>query len=187
MKKKEVKQNFNKLIQKYKLEKKLNIDELEKEIYNATIDDNQKILIKILSVFSKKNLEFHEQDELIKSFSDLWNYLPHKELGNISPHEKFKEEYGQSPDSFDNQEKKDVEDINFNVDGVDMTKEDYFTMLKTMEKKQKPFRKKMDKEILPAYLKFLEGNYKERTAEKHHSIASLFIDRAIFIGFLHMI
>lgn len=61
----------------------------------------------------------------------------------------------------------------------------YWAMLRDMEKRQKPFKKWIEKEFTPAYDKYLKKNFTKRASESHLRVAELFFDRTLHVGFLN--
>ncbi len=177
--KKEVARALKELLRKYKLDKKLDVDELENEVFNCPIEDNNRLLTKMLTHFSKKNLSVDEFNEVLKIWSDFWNYLPHKGLDGKSPYDMVKEAQDNDPSPV-----KDNSNMRVRVGGAQMSESEFKKMLAKMEKEQEPFKKQIEKELLPAYEKFLETQFKQKTVIRHIRIAELFLQRALFLGFV---
>jgi len=65
-----------------------------------------------------------------------------------------------------------------------MTLNNYRAMLEEMEKAQKPFRHWLQDEVMPAYAKFLQSNYKPTTIKKYTSMADILCSRMLMVGFV---
>ena len=71
------------------------------------------------------------------------------------------------------------------VGGHIMKWDQYWTMLKEMEKQQVPFKKWIEEEFTPAYGKDLRKKFSKSVAKSHADIAGLFFDRVLHVGFLN--
>jgi len=61
---------------------------------------------------------------------------------------------------------------------------EYKKMLGEMEKRQRPFKKWVNQEVLPHYKIFLKAKYKKKTEEKDWDVSNIFFRRVLWVGFL---
>jgi len=72
-----------------------------------------------------------------------------------------------------------------NCGGHVMEWDQYWAMLRDMEKRQAPFKKWIEKEFTPEYDRYLKKNFAKRASESHSLVAEFFFDRALHVGFLN--
>ena len=70
------------------------------------------------------------------------------------------------------------------VGGQEMDWDDYWAMIKEMEKAQIPFKNWIEKDLLPKYQIFLSQKYQKYTLNKHLEVADHFFHRVLHVGFI---
>ena len=89
IKQKELKKEFSVLQKKYKIN--ISFDKLIAFVYNEAYEDHFADFYKdITKIGIHEKIIFEEY----KFFQDLWNFFPHKKLGNKCPGELYKKTYG---------------------------------------------------------------------------------------------
>lgn len=183
---KQVENDLKAIFKKYGLENKISVDEIKKWIWNSTgapMEASNKYNKKCIELFPPIN-DIDEFNILFQTFVDAWNSFPHKALKGKSPKEMFNEIYGKAPPSKPVHGNKSPDVI---VGGRKMPFGEFQAMLKEMEKAQKPFKKWIDKSLLPKYKKYLKLKEKnESTREEAYSVADIFFQRALHLGFVDL-
>jgi hypothetical protein len=122
-------------------------------------------------------------EELMNAFQDAWNSFPHSSLEGKSPQQVMQEEEKKHPTAAKNRHEDDMPTVT--VGGTTRSWDDHWKMIKEMEKLQKPFKRWIEEQALPEYLRFLKTKYKtKKSIEKHHEVAEHFCKRALHVGFL---
>lgn len=179
-----IESQLQEIIDRYKLAEKLSVAMIKSWINN----DTDGSAMEAVHLFQKKWLKFFKKvkniDELnsiMMVFNDAWNYFPHKSLRNKSPDQMVK--------LSENQKRADIPPKNDSmpkmiVGGYEMSWDDYWAMIKEMEKQQIPFKKWINEDLLVKYKKFLEQSYKKGTIDKHFMVADIFFERVLHVGFV---
>ncbi|MFH0820188.1 MAG: hypothetical protein V1908_00275 [Candidatus Peregrinibacteria bacterium] len=182
---KQAETNLNALFKKYGIHRKINVEQIKKWIWNEKgkgMEAVNKYNKKCLQLFPEPK-DIDEMNDILQIFVDAWNYFPHKELGGRSPNEVLQEEMKKMPK--EDREKRDMPKVS--VGGMEMEWEEYWQMLKEMEREQKPFKRWIEGDALPKYKKYLEQMVKgEKNREKHYDVAERFFDRVLHVGFLEL-
>jgi len=183
---KEVEKNLEKLFADYTLTNKLSVKTIKDWIYN----DEGDSAMEASHLFQKKWFKYfpniNDLDEInhvLHTFTDAWNYFPHKSLSGKSPYQKVKEAYKEPPQN-ETPSKKEMPNVV--VGGIEMNWKEYEQMLKKMEKVQAPFKKWIKKDLLPEYEHYLRKSYTDKTVAKHFGVANIFFDRVLHVGFVHL-
>lgn len=178
----QIEQKLEDVIARYK-GKGITVREIRQKIYESdgdVMEASNRFMKWWWQRFPSKALEREGVEEVLQAFNDAWNVFPHRSLNGKSPQEmiqEFAEESGPRKNTADAMPK-------MIVDGREMAWDDYWAMIKEMEKRQEPFKAWMEK-TLPAYRTYLTKKYKTvRSIEKHDSVASVFLERALQVGFL---
>jgi len=82
----EVKKEMRDFLKKYKI--KIDTEELSQKIYEADIDDHHELFEEMFHSLAKVANEMNDREILDKGlelWGNMWNYLPHKELGDKRP------------------------------------------------------------------------------------------------------
>lgn len=183
-----------KVIRKYGAEDSVSAADLKKWIYGST-SKNASIamnlcLKKWLKPFGEaaRPEEGNDKDafsELIAVFQDAWNVFPHKALGGKSPNEMVEEYQRQGAgEAAAKPETLSPNGPDIICGGRRMSWDDYGAMLKEMERRQKPFKKWVEKECLPRYGSWLKRKIHPFATDKHYDVADLFFARAMHLGFI---
>jgi len=184
---KSAEEKIQKLINEYNLSQKLKLSDIKKWVYNETgsgIETINKFQKKIFSFFNPDKLKSTDWDKILDAIMDAWNFLPHKSLGNKSPNQMTME-------SIKDINKKGKEEINNSkpnifCGGTEMKWDDYWSMLKEMEKQQKPFKEWVEKEVLLKYKNFLEKTIVKAKTEDYYQVADIFFERVMSVGFIEL-
>ena len=176
----EIRKKLSTIITQHKLEKYLNTEKLEKEIYSSNISDNTELLTKVMTILDKNSINIDEVNKILQVVMDLWNYAPHKELEGKSPHEKAIELYGKIPTQED--VSNPIQNMKFDHNEILSQKDVEFPIIE-IEKLQKPFAEQINNILIPEYLNYLATKYKQKTIERHIFVAGLFLNQALFAGF----
>lgn len=176
--------NLQKLLEKYKLSGKLTLETISDWIWNdegeSTMDASNRFQKKWFKYFSNIK-DIDELNKVLQVFVDAWNYFPHRSLGGKSPDQRVREELKKQPSSPVKDNKKMP---NIVIGGRKMSWDKYWSMIVEMENLQKPFKKFVEKELLPRYEKFLRENFSPKIMKKHMKIADIFFRRAMHVGFI---
>lgn len=175
---------LDRLFKKYNIEKVITVEEVKKWIWNATgegMEAVNKFNKKCLNLFPEAE-SIDELNDILQVFVDAWNHFPHKALEGKAPVQIMCEEMKKLPKG-----EKTVEKPKIIVGNREMEWDEFENMLNEMEKAQKPFKKWIDKDLLPKYKKYLEQIMKgKRSQEDHHQIAELFFQRVLHVGFVNL-
>jgi len=182
--KKEVEKELQELIDRYHLNEKLTVEVIKDWVFEEkgeTVSESAHRFQKRALDYFKDLKDIDELNEVLGIISDAWNYFPHKSLGGKSPAQLVKEELKIHPERKKSREMPEVI-----VGGRKMSWNDHSKMIKKMKELQKPFRRWVDKDALPNYRKYLkkEKSLPKEVVEKHHEVADVFFDRAMWVGFL---
>ncbi len=175
--------NLQNLLDEYKLSGKITVEIVKEWVWNAdgesAMEASHKFQKKWMKYFSRvKNIK--ELNRILQIFVGAWNYFPHKALGGKSPNEKVQEALKKNPELANKNRKLP----DFVVGGRKMAWNEYWTMIKEMEKQQTPFKAWADEDLMPKYEKFLGQTVGKNTAKKHKMIARIFFERVLQIGFI---
>ncbi len=182
-------QRLEQLIAKYHVGDVVSVDGIRTYIYNSRgkpMEAVNKYHKKFLRYFPHKTQSLDEMNEILHALSDAWNCFPHRALGGKSPQEKAAEAMrGVPPQNQENSaDEKSMPDMI--VGGHRMRWDDYWAMIKEMEKQQEPFKKWIEEECLPQYQKYLQQTYKGSATDRHYAIADYFFLRALKLGFVDL-
>ncbi len=185
--KKSIEKELNNLIAKYKIGDKVNLEKIKDLIYNeegGASEANNRFMKKFLGYFGEPKSE-EDFDKMIELATGCWNFFAHKSLNGLSPNEMVKKEMKNS--KLTKQEEKQNSMPEVIVGKKRMSWEKYQQMLREMEKAQEPFKKFIDKDILPNYRKFFENktDLSQKTKEKYIDVAERFFDRVLWVGFVN--
>ncbi|MDD5055358.1 MAG: hypothetical protein PHZ00_03765 [Candidatus Peribacteraceae bacterium] len=179
-----VEEKLRTLIARYRA-KNITVEEVKRRIYESDgnpMEASNRFQKWWYNTFPKRKThaaDMEEMNELLQAFADAWNVFPHRSLDGKSPQEKMQEYASESKGGRSDAETEVI------CGGSRMTMDEYETMLKEMEKVQKPFRKWVKEEALPAYRKFLEHKFRsKKTIAKHHEVADIFLERVLHVGFV---
>lgn len=182
---KQVEDSLNALFAKYGLQEKITVDEIKKWIWNAkggVMDAIHKYQKKCFELFPEPQ-SVDEFNNVMQTFTDAWNYFPHKELGGKAPNDLMREAVKNAPkdDPASNHMPKII------VGNQEMEIDEYEEMIREMEFQQKPFKKWIKKDALPKYKNFLKQIVKdEKKCEEHYDVADKFFMRVLHVGFLNL-
>lgn len=179
----DVSSRLDQLFKKYKVGGKMSVSQVKQWIYEADDEDvmaaNQKYQKKFFRPF-QKIADTEDFREVVNLAMHAWNVFPHKSLDGKSPQDMVAEFQKQNTD----QPMQHIDPI-LNVGPHKIPLSEYTKIAKEIEKAQKPFRKWIRQEILPEYQRFLAEHFVEKTAEKHHEVADLFLTKALSAGYVH--
>ncbi|MBU4331805.1 hypothetical protein KKD19_04025 [Patescibacteria group bacterium] len=183
----EVEKNLQKLLNDYKLSNKLTVAKIKSWIFNddgeGAMDASNRFQKKWIQYF-KDIQNIDELNKIMQVFVDAWNYFPHKSLNNKSPQEVFEQELAKQPK---NKKDKGPANPDFIVGGQKIPWDEYWAMIKEMEKLQVPFKNWIDHEVLPKYKKYLEQTkLKSKKQEEHYEVANIFFERVLHVGFFNL-
>ena len=136
---------------------------------------------KLVAKYFPRVKKIEELSRIVKIFTDAWNYFPHKALQGKSPQQMFKVLYSDEDKQSDFKNQKMPKMI---VGGQEMDWDDYWAMIKEMEKAQIPFKNWIEKDLLPKYQIFLSQKYQKYTLNKHLEVADHFFHRVLHVGFI---
>ncbi len=172
------------LFEEYKLKNKLTISLVRNWVLNengkSPIDASNRYQMKWLHYFEKvKDLD--KLNKIFGVFTDAWNYFPHKSLDGKAPKDLYEQEIlkGKTQEKHPNQKKPD-----FIVGNKKIPWDEYWFMIAEMERRQIPFKKWVETDLLPKYEKFLKENLSKRVVDKHMTVADLFFKRVLHVGFI---
>lgn len=180
-----VEKKLQNLLDKYKLPKKINITMVKDWIWNDEgergLDAVHRFQKKWLKYFARIK-DMDELNNIMQIFTDAWNYFPHKSLKGKSPEQMVEKSLKKNPSLArkDNQKKPDII-----VGGQKMAWDEYWKMIKEMERMQVPFKNWIKNDLLLKYKKFLEQKFSKKTVDKHYEVADIFFERTLHIGFVH--
>lgn len=181
---KSVEQNLQKLLDNYGLTKKLTVQTVKDWVFNdegdSAVDASNRFHKEWLKYFRDEVKDLDELNNLMQIFVDAWNYFPHQPLDGKSPFEKIQE--APKEKSTDGGGEREMPGVI--VGGHKMSWDDYWTMIKEMERLQVPFKTWIEEEILPKYEKFLKNHLKPKTQEKYLDVAHVFFRRILHVGFI---
>ncbi|MFH1348051.1 MAG: SEC-C metal-binding domain-containing protein [Patescibacteria group bacterium] len=190
LKSEEVEKKLEDVINKYGASGKISVKEIKQKIFESDGDPMEatnRFKKWWFGAFPKRkinNLEIDEMQSLMQIFTDAWNVFPHRSLGGKSPQDKVRE-YNKDNPNGGLEEPAEDKMPGVTVRGMKMEFDDFQKMIKEMEEKQKPFKNWVDNTALPEYKKFLEQKFKtKKSIDKHYEVAQIFLERALFIGFL---
>lgn len=176
--------NLQKLLDKYKLSEKMTVVTIRDWIWNDEgergLDAVHRFQKKWMKYFARiRNID--ELNSIMQVFTDAWNYFPHKSLKGKSPEQMVEESLKKNPSlaKKDNQRMPDMI-----VGGVKMPWDEYWKMIREMERLQIPFKNWIKSDLLPKYKKFLGQKFSERTIAKHYEVADIFFERVLRVGFI---
>lgn len=180
---KEVEEKLKYIIQAHKLEDRITVDMVKSWIWHDDKDSARDAI----NAYQKKYLIFFARvrsidklNEVMQAFTDAWNCFPHKSLGGISPEQVVERELKKHPEFKKDHEHKPK----IIVGGHEMNWDDYWKMLKEMERRQIPFKDWAEKDLLQKYEKYLKDSFGKKTVDKHMQVADIFFQRAMRIGFV---
>ncbi len=177
---------LEKLFAKHGVSDALTVDMVKKHIYNSragAMEASHKYHKKFLGYFKEAMKSDHLANEILQVFTDAWNYFPHKTLGGKSPNEVYRE-MGKDAHAGGNRTEKPENKPDIIVGGRTMKWDDYWEMIKQMEKDQEPFKKWIDEEALPQYRKYLEQLKGLKLVDTNFGVAEIFFERALTLGFV---
>ncbi|MBU4299498.1 hypothetical protein KJ636_05665 [Patescibacteria group bacterium] len=185
--KKLVEERIQKLIDKYKLGEVLSIEKIKDWIlndYGESAMDASNIFQKKFFSYFKNVKDINEINGILQVATAAWNFYPHKSLSGKSPQQMVKEALKKNPE-LKNKKKDKMPD--FIVGGRKIPWDKYWATMEEMKETQKPFRRQIKNDILPAYENFLlrEKNLPKEIAEEHIRVADIFFERALWVGFLN--
>ncbi len=185
----QIEKALNTLFEKYDVQNKVSVADVKKWIWNATgeaMEASNKFHKKCLNLFPSTE-DIDEMQDIMQVFVDAWNFSPHKELDGKSPDELYREVYGQNPEADAPAQKGKQLMPKVIVGGREMEFDQFQLMIKEMEKKQEPFKEWIETDALPKYKKYLAQTVKSKKAcEEHYSVADLFFQRVLHVGFLEL-
>lgn len=177
-----IERNIKEIIKKYKLEKKLNLEMMKSWIYNekgkTPIEASNKYSIKYMKFFSQIE-DQEEMNIIIKVFTDAWNYFPHKILEAKSPIDIYKKELKKQS----RRKSKSNKMPRVRVGDREFSWYEYQKFLDLMHKTQEPFKQWIDKHVLIGFKKHVKENYKKELSDKIFSVAEIFFERVLWVGF----
>lgn len=180
---------LNALFKKYGIADKVTVKDVKNWVFNATgpvMEASNKFNKKCLNLFPPTD-DIDEMNYIMQKFVDAWNFFPHKALQEKSPEEMYRTTYGEKAKnrSSNRNNKKPMPKVR--VGDREMEWDEFQTMIKEMEKAQKPFKKWIEKDALPKYEKYLTQIIKtKKDCEEHYGIADLFFQRALHLGFVNL-
>lgn len=147
----QVEKALNTLFAKYHIQDKITVEEIKEWIWNASgqaMEAINKYHKKCFQLMPEPK-DIDEMNDIMQVFTDAWNYFPHKELGGKAPNDLMQEAIKNAPkdDSAVGGMPKVI------VGNREMELGEYENMLKEMEREQKPFKKWINKDVLPKYQK----------------------------------
>jgi|SRR3989344_1357477 len=184
----EVEKELRALLEKHELEKKLSVSKIKGWILNERSDNNSAM--NASNVFQKKCMQYfphvgseEEYFSILQMMIDAWNYFPHKTLGGKSPWQVTQTMLKNHPEYRKKPGKQKMPDVI--VGGHKMKWEEYETMLKEMERVQRPFKNWIENDVLPNYKKYLQSVMQDKTLTERMRTAEIFFDRVLQIGFVN--
>ncbi|MBU3964116.1 hypothetical protein KJ591_01670 [Patescibacteria group bacterium] len=188
---KDVGERLQKIIAQYKLSGVLSVAQVKGWIFNdygdsaseASNNFQKKFFHCFKDIKVITDIKTKEFDEILRVSTDAWNVFPHRSLGGKSPQQMVAAEIKKesSPEKLSDSRMPKVI-----VGGSEMSYDGYTAMLKEMGRRQKPFKRQVEKEILPSYKEFLsqEEKLSKKEAEEHFRVVEIFFERAFWVGFL---
>lgn len=181
-----VERNLQALLDEHGLSKKGTLDMVKEWIWDdadqpgmAAINKYEK---KFLILF-KRVRDSSELNRVTQILIDAWNFFPHRSLGGKSPNQMAKQALKDNP-ALRKPAAQDMPDIV--VGGERMGWTEYEAMITEMERRQVPFKRWIEQDVLPKYSMYLQQRYAKRTAERHAMVADVFFDRLVHVGFLEL-
>lgn len=174
-----VRQEMDTLLATLKLQNKLSTDFIINLVYEAGARWGDKAHLNFQKDIYKKVGELKNPDDefaVVQLAFECWNYFPHKDMDNKSPFERLQENPPE-PKSSEPEEPKII------VGDKKMSPKQYEEMIREMEKQQALFKDWLNNTLL-AYKQYLEKNYKQKTIDKHYTIADILCDRILHVGFV---
>lgn len=183
---KEVEKQLQSLLDTYKISKKLTVSKIKQRIFNdegdSAMDASNRFQKWWIQYFSRVK-DIDELNDVLQVFVDAWNSFPHQRLNGKSPNEMVKEALQKNP-KLRNEHNQKMPDMI--IGGRKIPWDEYWLMIKEMEKLQIPFKKWVKEDVLPAYEKFLEASLRKTALKKHMEVANIFFDRVMHVGFIEM-
>ena len=181
-------QALQNLLGKHKLTGKLSVKTVKGWVYDShhtgALGDFHIYQQKVLKHFSKTD-DIDKLNQILQVFVDAWNCFPHRALKGKSPNQLFQENSSNQPNRPDPANNKSMPKIV--VGGREMEWDDYWEMIKQMEKLQIPFKHWIEQDLLPKYQKFLSQKYQKNTVARHVEVADHFFHRVLHMGFLELL
>lgn len=189
--KKDVEERLQKIITQYKLSGVLSVAKVKGWIFNnygdsaseASNNFQKKFFNCFKDIKDIADIRTEKFDEVLRVSTDAWNVFPHRSLGGKSPQQMVSAEMKKesSPEKLSDSRMPKVI-----VGGREMSYDDYTAMLKEIGIRQKPFKRQVEKEILPYYKEFLsqEEKLSKKEAEEHLRVVEIFFERVFWVGFL---
>lgn len=178
---KTVESQLKKLIDEHKLTDKLSVKKIRLWVYKDNGEPRKMLnlyMMKWMKYF--QNIDGAELEKAMGIFQDAWNFFPHSSLKGQSPNQMIKKIYG-------SEKKKRITSRKMPevvVGGTRMSWAEYQKMLGEMKKRQRPFKKWINQEVLLNYKIFLKAKYKKRAAERDLEVSRIFFKRVLWVGFL---
>jgi hypothetical protein len=180
---KSIEKNLQKVLDRYRLSQRLTVEMVKNWVFyddgDSALDASNRFQKKWFKYFVKvKNID--ELNDIMQVFVDAWNTFPHKSLGGKSPSQIMYKALKRDAD-FKNKSQKMPDVI---VGGQKMSWDEYWAMIRVMEKVQIPFKNWVAKDLLPKYRQFLQADLGIKAMKKHMEVADIFFERAMHLGFI---
>lgn len=188
----QVEQELLKLLKQYKLTSKLSVQKVKDWIYNSSGSDAMEEVNRyqkhFLNFFADKFKKVEELSGITQVLTDAWNVFPQKALGGKSPNQMPNvtvDVKGKATDKeVAGRDKRAMPKMV--VGGLEMDWNEYWAMIKEMERLQIPFKSWIEKDLLPKYKKYLSQTFNDKIIDKHFAVADLFFQRILHVGFLRL-
>lgn len=174
---KDVRERLQKIISQYKLSGVLSVAKVKDWIFNdygdsaseASNNFQKKFFHCFKDIKDITDIKTKKFDEILRVSTDAWNAFPHRSLGGKSPQQMISVEIKKESSSKKLSDSRMPKVI---VGGSEMPYDDYTAMLEEMGRRQKPFKRQVEKEILPCYKEFLsqEEKLSKKEAEEHYRV-----------------
>lgn len=179
----EAEHELERVIRKYGLSDKLTVAQIKRWIRDSRGKAMEDVLL-----YEKKFLRYFRDEkkfdlqEVLNAFMDAWNAFPHAALGGISPNDMVKKAMkGRVVTEEDRNKKPDMI-----VGGSRMKWDDYWAMIREMERQQVPFKRWIEKEALPKFKHYLDSTAGKKKADELYEVADIFLNRVLHVGFLDL-
>ena len=187
---KDVEERLRKIIAQYKLGGALSVVKVKGWIFDdygdsaseASNNFQKKFFHCFKDIKDITDIKTKKFDEVLRVSTDAWNVLPHRSLGGKSSQQMMSVEIKKESSS---EKLSDSRMPKVIVGDSEMSYDDYIVMLKEMGRRQKPFKRQVEKGILPFYKEFLsqEEKLSKKEVEEHFRVVEIFFERVFWVGF----
>ncbi len=180
----QVEKKLHELLVQYKLTSKLTVAMIKDWVWQDEgegASDSYNRYQKKWYKYFRRISDINKLQLVLQMFVEAWNYFPHQSQGGKSPNQIMTQALKDQPSRKSPGQQKLPDMI---VGGQRMSWDDYWAMLKEMERQQVPFKHWIEGDLLPKYRKYLEQTLTPQTVTKHFEVADIFFERVRHVGFV---